>query len=513
MALTLAISIAAPVAAYGMFAAVLHESQPPVAVAVSASNSMGIDLYRTLVQADPRGNLFISPFSIAMALAMTAEGARDDTEREMNALFHLPAAGAGGARPISAVHEGFAALERALDEARGRSDPAVRRRIDELRGALDAAHALVEQLQSDRDIDWDAVSNASREAERLASELSALLAAVERFDLRIANALWVHRSYPLAPGFVEMIDRFYGAGSATPLDMVGDPEGSRKQVNHWVEERTERRIKDLLPPGMISGLTRLIITNAVCFRGEWSTPFNEERTLTEPFRRADGSMVDVRMMIDRRRVDGAYAAFTGAGEFFETPAMVPAKAAARLPTYPGDDGFQVLQIPYKGGALAMTVLLPRSVDGLPALEAMLSAGALDEWLARLQKRPVDAAMPRFRLETTEDLSAALQRLGMRRAFTNPLDPGGAQFHGMCASSDPVQQLFLGPVLHKAWVEVTEKGTEAAAATAVLGAAASAASPQPMIPFTPQFRADRPFLFLVRDTTSGAILFMGRMIDP
>lgn len=281
-----------------------------------------------------------------------------------------------------------------------------------------------------------------------------------------------------------------------------------------MEDRTEQRIKDLIPSGALTALTRLVITNAIYFQGQWTVPFQEASTRPQDFTRGDGTLTSVRMMNDPWRSSGSYAAFTGAGEFFETPIQIPANEAQRPPTYPDDAGFQMLQLPYKGGDLAMVFLLPRSARGLSALEDLLTQANLSAWLARLEQRAVDTEIPRFKLEYQAEMSGTLRGLGMRRAFVSPENPGGAEFGGVTTSSDLLQQLFISAVLHKSWVEVSEKGTEAAAATAVMMAPAGAAmEPRVMVPFTPRFRADRPFLFLIRDTGSGAILFMGRMNDP
>ena len=143
----------------------------------------------------------------------------------------------------------------------------------------------------------------------------------------------------------------------------------------------------------------------------------------------------------------------------------------------------------------------------------MTAEALKGWLERLDRRTVDTAIPRFKMEFAKEMSEPLQSMGMKRAFVSPGVPGGAEFPGMSAGTDPSEQLFIGAVLHKAWVEVTEKGTEAAAATAIAMSAGAAARPQEMVPFNPVFHADHPFLFLIRDTRSGVVLFVGRMANP
>lgn len=486
---------------------------PPVAPAVSASNAFGIELFKHLAGAAPDGNLFVSPISMSIALTIAAEGARDETAEEMAAVLRFPTDGIAGSRGITAVHQGFTSILNRLASGQGKSDPGIEDRIASLRRQLQAANARTSELASKGE-QWKEVNESQEEAERVASELNALLAAVDRFDLRIANALWVERAYPLAPAFTAEIDRHYGTGAARSLDFRGDPEKARRQINGWVMEQTEQRIADLIPPGVLTPEIGLVITNAIYFRGQWRVPFEEQQTRDEPFTSADGRTVDVRMMNDSWRGDGSYAAFTGTGEHFETPTEVPVEQSERPPTYPDDAGFQMLELPYKGGDLALVLLLPRTAQGLPALEAQLNAERLHAWLGQLAPRAVDASIPRFKLEFQAELSGALRALGMQRALTSPERIGGAQFSGMTTSAHLLHQLFIGAVIHKAWVEVNEKGTEAAAATAVImPVAGSASAPPILVPFIPQVRANRPFLFLIRDTRIGVILFMGRVSNP
>ncbi|MBL9150228.1 MAG: serpin family protein [Phycisphaerae bacterium] len=481
-------------------------------VAVAASNAFGVDLFRTMATASPGGNLFVSPLSIAMALAMTAEGSKDQTAQEMATVLHVPNESAKSPS-FSSLHQGFAALSNALGKAGGMADAATEARIAELRAALESANTKTKSLEREGS-KWDEVAASQREAQRLADELNAILFRVNRFDLRVANALWVERSYPLSGEFAATIDRFYGSGATNELDIAGDVEGSRARINGWVEAKTEGRIQELIPRGALTPVMRLVITNAIYFKGEWSTPFAESNTRLEPFTRSDGTTIDVHMMNDATRVDAQYAAFSGNGEYFDTPMQVPLRDDNPPATYPDDGGFQVLQIPYKGGDLAMVVVLPRRADGLDALVANLSPQSLESWLARLGGRTVNVGLPRFTVEKEIELSDSLKSLGMTRAFARPDLPNGAQFPGMNPSSNPAQQLYVGAALHKAWIAVSERGTEAAAATAVLMAPGRAVQQPPtMVPFTPIVRADHPFLFLIRETRTGAILFMGRMSAP
>lgn len=482
------------------------------APAVAASNAFGLDLFRLLASKAPGDNLFISPYSISIAMTMTAEGARGETEAEMSRVLRFPIDQRIAGRPISQVHAGYDTLSRHFSAAAGNADPTTREQIALLRKKLDAANKQVEKLQNDDQ--WDKVSEAHDAAEATAAELNALLGTIDRFDFRSANALWVDMTYDLAPAFVQTIDRFYGTGHVTALDFGGQTEKSRQTINAWVEDNTEQRIKNLIPQGILGRDTCLVLTNAVYFLGQWATPFEKSRTREAEFTLADGRTAKSMMMSDPWRDGVPYAAFTGTGEYFETPHEVPADQSQWPQVYPDDDGFSMIQLPYKGGDLAMVLIAPRDAAGLPALERTLTAESLNTWLGQLEARRVDTALPRFRLESDHDLADPLKSMGMKRAFTNPFEPNGAQFPGICASEDPAEQPYIGAVLHKAWVEVNEVGTEAAAATAVIMVrAAAAVRPVEMVPFVPKFHADHPFLFLIRDTKTGVILFVGRITQP
>jgi serine protease inhibitor len=254
---------------------------------------------------------------------------------------------------------------------------------------------------------------------------------------------------------------------------------------------------------------RLILTNAIYFKGEWSQVFDAGQTREEDFFTGRQGKARVPLM-HHGSLGAGYAAFNGDGTAFATPRDVP--AVGKLPqVYPGDDGFTLLELPYKGDELSMVLIAPRSADGLAGVEKLVTGERWPALLKSVVSRAVDTYVPRFKLDKSFEASAALQALGMVRPFALP-GPGGAQFDGMCASDDPEFKLSIGKVLHAAQVEVTEKGTEAAAATAVIGRAPPGPIPE-TVPFTPVFRADRPFLFLIRDKISGTILFIGRVTNP
>lgn len=480
--------------------------QDPTSLASTATNGLGIAVYRQLAAAKPDANLCWSPWSVATALTMAAEGARGETAREMRSVLHVPDG------PLAAVHASFAALQQRLANGSGDASPMTRARIAMLREQLAKHDADAEAAM--RAGNHKESRAAGERAEAAARDLNSLLATADCYELTAANALWCERRAPLLPDFLASIDRHYGTGGANLVDFLGSPEGARTTVNDWVADRTQQRIRDLIPPGAVTTDTRLVLTNAVWFRGAWKDPFEPSQTADAVFTGPSGSTKTVRLMRDGWRERVPYAAFTGTGEYFATPAKVPANGNSPVPTYPDGDGFQIVELPYKGGDLAMVVLLPRRHDRLAVLESLLSPERLQGWLARLDRREVDTALPRWRQRSQVQLGSPLRTLGMARAFTQPTATGGAEFEGMNGATDIDQKLFVSEAVHQAFVEVSEEGTEAAAATALLVACGAALpAPQPMVPFKPVFRADRAFVYLIRDTRSGAILFFGRVLDP
>ena len=294
------------------------------------------------------------------------------------------------------------------------------------------------------------------------------------FSLTVANALWLQADFTLREEYLDSTQRHYGTSPHT-VDYRSDPEAARRRINDWVADQTRQKIQDLLAPGRLAEDTRLVLTNAIYFKSAWQAAFDANDTRTEPFHRRDGSTVPAPLM-------------SQTGRF----------------AYREIDDAQVLWLPYKGSELAMVVALPRTVDGLAALEASLTADALLALAAGRDAsiQRVEVQLPRFRLEQTLDLVPSLAALGMPAAFA----PATADFSGMTGGRD----LYINAVVHKAFVEVDEQGTEAAAATAVEMTLTS-------MPFTPQeaivFRADRPFLFFIAHQPSRTILFLGRLEDP
>lgn len=289
------------------------------------------------------------------------------------------------------------------------------------------------------------------------------------YALSVANALWGQQDYRFKEEFTALLEKNYGAGMNL-VDFAGATEEARRTINAWVEKKTQDKIKELLKPGILTSYTRLVLTNAIYFKGDWAAKFDKKATAKAPFSLSDGKAVDVDMMYQR-------ATFG----------------------YADDGKVQALSLPYKGKELSMLILLPRDTAGLKAMEEGLTAKTLGEWVARLREHEVCVWLPGFKMTCEFALNKVLSDMGMPSAF----DPDAADFSGM--STQP-GRLFISAVVHKAFVEVNEEGTEAAAATAVVMSADSE-------PMEFQFRADRPFVFAIRHEKTGAILFMGRVANP
>jgi serpin B len=293
--------------------------------------------------------------------------------------------------------------------------------------------------------------------------------AKRKYDLTVANTLFGQQGYRFEKEFTDLLGRHYGAGMQL-VDFKKDTEAARLAVNAWAQKETRDRIKDLVPRGVITDRTKLVLVNAIYFKGDWKSQFKEASTTEQEFHLADGKKVKAKLMFQ--------------GDRFPL---------ARTPEA------SVLELPYAGDELSMAVILPKERGGLAALEKGLTRERLAGWLDRLgAPGKVLVWLPKFKFELASGLKGPLMALGMKTAFTNAADLSGM---------DGTSELYIQDVVHKAFVEVNEKGTEAAAATGVVVGTKSAPA------VTPEFRADHPFLFLIRDKKSGAILFFGRVSDP
>jgi RNA polymerase sigma factor (sigma-70 family) len=487
---------------------------------VKSNSDFALDMYARLAAESEGKNLFFSPYSLSSALTMVAEGARGETADQMGKVLHYPKAtrrqGDDAAKlpfEMGRVHTGMAALNDHFSSGNRAAPKEVRDKLAALRKELKAVNQKALDLA--KGFNFDEQQVAATKSQKLAAEINQLQTKYDQYELRIANALWGEKTYEFKKSYFEALNKHYQTGAFFPVDFRHDFEGARKRINGWVEDQTHDKIKDMIPADvmdeMAKKLVRLILTNAIYFKGEWAEVFREADTKDEDFVLAGGSKVRVPMMRHGDMKAARYAAFKGDGTFFDTPAQVPVGEVDKKKVYPDERGFQLLELPYKGDEVSMLVIVPRSADGLAALEKKLTSADLQTWVGKLQKRTVIVNLPKFKLETKYAMEKTLQDMGMTRAFKDPRLADGAQFDGMSESEDPEQKLYITKVLHKAFVEVNEKGTEAAAATAVIMAQPTSAPV--LVPFTPTFRADRPFLFLIRDVKTGSVLFLGRMTNP
>ncbi|MBI5389913.1 serpin family protein [Candidatus Woesearchaeota archaeon] len=368
---------------------------------VNANNQFSFDLYAQLDKSE-QGNIFYSPYSIAAALAMTAEGANGKTADEIQSVFHFP--------EQSVLRPNFAAIYNNLNQ----------------RSSV--------------------------------------------YQLSTGNALWVQYDYPLLDEYTSTVEQYYG-GKVANLDFKQATEQSRQTINAFIEQQTNNKIKGIIPQGYIDPMTRLVLTNAIYFKGTWAWEFDKSETRDQDFKITPTNVVKTPMMF-----------------------MDPNKARF---LYAATDDAQLLELPYKGDKLSMLIILP--TENLDAIESSLSAEKLNQYKSQMKATKLDAIyLPKFTFDTKYFMKGTLSALGMPTAFS-----GAADFSGMSGKKD----LQISEVIHQAFVSVDEEGTEAAAATAVVIRVSAAILP------TNVFRADHPFIFIIQEKAKGNILFMGRVTDP
>jgi serpin B len=298
--------------------------------------------------------------------------------------------------------------------------------------------------------------------------LAKLFSHPKGYELLAANALWGQKGYPFVPYYLTLLGVNYGA-SFEEADFAGDREGARKAINDWVKQRTGDKIDQLVGPEVLQPLTRLVLVNAIYFKARWTMPFHQSSTKPGDFYPPAGRAVSVPMMHQTARY-----------------------------RYAEDDQMQVLEMSYLRDEAAMVIILPKKRDGLRGIEGNITAAKVGDWISQLRDREIAVTFPKFVSTSTFSLRKTLAGMGMPLAF------GAADFSGINGGKEAIS---LQAVLHKAYVNVSEEGTEAAAATA-MSLAACEPPPLPVV-----FRADHPFIFLIRDKRSGCILFLGRVVNP
>jgi serpin B len=380
-------------------------SQIDIESLVDGNTAFALDLYKQLL--DYNGNLFYSPYSLSLALAMTYSGARGETAQEMKDVLN------------------FYLSQDILHPAFNWLDIELAKRGEETEGKDD-----------------------------------------EGFRLNIVNAIWGQENYKFLDDFLDVLAENYGAGLRI-LDFINSTEESRKNINDWVSEQTEGRIEELIPEGAIDALTRLVLTNAIYFNAAWMYPFDEANTTDGDFILINGDKVKVPMMNQ-----------------------------TELFNYTEGDYFQAVELPYDGNELSMLIVMPDE-GSFSSFEQSLDNGLLDNIIGQMQTKQVILTMPKFEYKTEISLKEILPAMGMPTAFS-----GLADFSGMTGNND----LFIGDVLHQAFVSVDEAGTEAAAATAVIMKLTAA-------PEVVTLSIDHPFVFLIRDIKTDTVLFFGKVVNP
>jgi serpin B len=391
----------------------VRSSKPRLTASVPAEDTrqvadddaaFGLDV---LTKTAGRENFFVSPHSISLALAMTYGGARNQTATQMAHALRFTL-------PPERLHPAFGALD------------------------LELARRAEKPVESGR-----------------------------AFKLNVMNALWGQRGYTFLGSYLDLLAESYGAGLSL-LDFGADPEGSRTAINHWVSDQTETRIPELIPSGVVTSATVLVLTNAIYFNASWAVPFEEGSTTDGAFTKLDGSPVSARLMHQTKEH-----------------------------RYAEGDGWQALELLYTGDDVSMLVLLPKS-GTFEDFRSKLDGPRFASIVSALGEKLVTTTLPRFSFRTTLGVKATLRSLGMTDAF----EAGVADFSGM----DGSRSLFIQDVVHQAFVAVDEKGTEAAAATAVIIGKTS-------VPELATFTADRPFLVAIRDNPTGTVLFLGQVTTP
>ena len=302
----------------------------------------------------------------------------------------------------------------------------------------------------------------------------------EPITLHIANRLFAQKGYQFRDAYLSLVKQNFG-GAFEPVDFIADPAAATQHINKWVADQTRERIRDLIPLRALDKTTRLVLANALYLKAPWANEFSQNATQPEPFFiHGGGAPVDVPMM---RKTDKHFG-------------------------YARHERFTVVSLAYAGNDLQFLVLLPDEINGLRALESKLTADMLAS-CAKLEKRDVDLHLPKFKLEPpTITLAEKFKALGMNSAFDKP--QGSANFDRM-APRKPNDYLYISQIFHKTFIAVDEKGTEAAAATAVAMMAGSALRSPPPPPI--EVKVDRPFVYAIQHTPSGVCLFLGRVTDP
>jgi serpin B len=371
-----------------------------VTVTADANNRFAFAVYADLNKSEGKNNIFISPYSISSALAMTYEGANGETAAQMMKVFHFP-------KDINSLRQGYFGMQEIL--------------------------------------------NAKNKA----------------YDLLSANSLWPQKGCEFSKQYLETVEKYYG-GKAELVDFAAAKAEAIHKINSWTSKQTKEKIPEIIGDKDVDELTRLVLVNAIYFKGSWKAKFDPKMTRKSNFYAYGNEKIQTDMM-------------NSEGEF----------------NYAELEGLKVLELPYAGDDVSMIVALPYGHD-IAKLEASLSYEVFKKWQSVLEEQKVEVSLPKFKLHCLYQLGNPLEHLGMPLAF----DENQADFSKMTGKKD----LYISAVIHASFVDVNEEGTEAAAATAVVMDTKS-------IEMTPEFTADHPFIFFIYDKTAGTILFMGKINNP
>ncbi|XP_078544124.1 serpin B10-like isoform X3 [Lissotriton helveticus] len=419
----------------------------------SATNEFCLKLYKEIAKSKKNENIFYSPYSIASAIAMVYRGAGGNTAIQMGEVFLFNKVGKSEIHHESTPDTACSGMEQQ---------------------ALKSHHQV--------SIPKRAHLDAGVETQNILPAFKALSAEINKpssnYTLETASNMYVEKTYEVKQDYVKDIKKYFDVQPES-VNFAGDAENARKKINGWVETKTKNKITNLLPEGSLDPSTIMVLVNAIYFKGNWATKFSEEHTEAKEFKMSKTSKKSVQMMFKRAKFNMAHVVEPGLA-------------------------FKVLELPYVNKDLSMIILLPDEIEddstGLEKLESGLTNENLSKWTRsdNMENMTVEVSLPKFKMEESYDLKQTLSIMGMSEAFSQ----GCADFSGMSANNN----LFLSKVLHKAFVEVNEEGTKAAAATA-------AVMTMRMAPISDSFEADHPFLFFIRHNKTGTILFNGRFCSP
>ena len=497
--------------------------QQKLELIVQANTEFAFDLYREINKESRDGNLFFSPYSISQILAMTLDGARGNTAKEIGEVLRLPAHfervdNDPSVLPwkMSLIHSGYSELNGRLSAAQ--DDPNYQAMRSELKVLEKSSLELGEEIRAQeaakhkfvpwgtpppKKVKYDAgmLKRYYLQRRAIKEKLKRLEASIPPCEVQLANAIWADTSFPLNQEYIEKIAEHYKSGGIFSVDFRNNFAEARQRINKWCTEKTNNRIQDLLPrlPRAQARALRIALMNAIYFKADWETKFDVGQTESRAFTLANGRKVMTPTMHgDNFAV--RYAAFNEDGSVFPTPKVIKFGQTEGL--YPSENGFSIVELSYRGEEFSMLVIVPNHHAGLKSIEKKLTTNNWSDWGQQLKERDVNIALPKFKQESTQDLKTTLENLGMKQAFSSYAD-----FRGLCDNVS--DSFYLALVRHKAFIEVNETSTEAAASTFAGGLFGAPAES----PFIPDFRADRPFIYVIRDVVSGNILFIGKMTNP